>query len=240
MRILRSSVFSNHVGTRVEICFLKRVSSRVICWTSYDFCQKRLDMVRFRATRPVFSVPWLQFGRCGVNDVYILGNSGISLGFSVLFQLGWLVNSLFQLSRFGDLFLKIISLLDEQQPFGCFDLVVSDLYERITIYRRSISPTTEGSVVDACVAWHRTRVTVWQLSALAEPPYRRFHREIWIFWSFYLEVSNRKRDATSRRTCFRTFLPKPEFWVKSRKLLELFDKSLLLWSKEVQRGGDIL
>ena len=65
------------------------------------------------------------------------------------------------------------------------------------------SPTNqEGSVVDACVAWHRTRLTVWQLIALAEPP---FHAEIWIFWSFYLEVSNRKRASYSQEPAFIPF-----------------------------------
>lgn len=101
----------------------------------------------------------------------------------------------------------------------------------ITIYRRSISPTNqEGSVVDACVAWHRTRLTVWQLSALAEPPYRRFHTEIWICWSFYLEVSNRRRVATSPRTCFYTFCPNHNFEWKVEELWKCYDPKR---SKEV-------
>lgn len=66
-----------------KTCSAKSIMSNII-----RLLRKTFDMVRFRATRPVFSVPWLQFGWCGVNDVYILGNSGISLGFSVLLQLG--------------------------------------------------------------------------------------------------------------------------------------------------------
>ena len=62
-------------------------------------------MDRFCAARPMFSVPWLQRGRCGVNDTD-----------DFLLVAEFLVSA----ELFGESFLNIISMQHEHHPLVLF------------------------------------------------------------------------------------------------------------------------